>query len=98
MSSDNRSEDFLAQQFIRRIVSLDECRLDEIAFIAFDSATSNDLCVRAAVRDVLADLLKRALVNHCAHEIPEISRIAHLDLLHYRFGTISHLWPYRLRN
>ena len=61
-------------------------------------AARHDLRVLLRVVEVLADLRERLLVDHRAHEVPEVGDVAHLDLFHHRDGAIAHFGPERLRH
>ena len=80
----DRSEDLLAEQLVAGIGGFDQRRADEVALAAVGLAAGDDLRVAAAVLDVLADLVERALVDDRAHEVAEVGRVAHLDLVDHR--------------
>src|SRR5450759_96125 len=85
---DHGSEDFLAQQAIRRILGLQQGRLDEVALVPLRRAAGQDLRVLLRVVQVAADLDEGLLVDDRAHEVPEVARVADLDLLHHRHGAV----------
>src|SRR5688500_6293714 len=95
---DDGAEDLFAQQAVGRIFRLDQCRLDEVPLLTTGDASRDDVRALAAVLEVLSNLGERLLVDHGAHEIPEVGDVTHPDVLHDRDGAIADLRPDRLRD
>src|SRR5258706_2257077 len=98
MGRNDRSEDLLAQQTIPGILCLDQCRLDEVPVLAASDTSRDNLRIHAAVLEILPNLCERLLVDHGAHEIPEVGDISHLDVPHDRDGAIANFRPDRFGN
>ena len=98
MGRQHRPEDLLAHQLVAGVVGLHQRRLHEVAHAAVGAAALDDLRVPLRVRDVVADLRERLPVDHRAHEVAEVARVAHRDVLHHRHGAVAHLGPQALRH
>src|SRR5204863_3110089 len=91
-------EDLFTQQPVARILRLEQRRLDEVPLLPFRGPPGHDLRVLLRVVEVAADLGEGLLVDHRAHAVAEVARVADLDLLHDRDGAVADLLPDRLRD
>src|SRR5450759_465371 len=61
-------------------------------------ATGQHLGILASVGEVAADAVKGLLVDHRAHEVPEVGDVAHADIADHLLGAGQRLLPQRLGN
>src|SRR5687768_10222575 len=66
---DDRTENLLAQEPVRWLVSLDERGRDVVAVLTLGLATGDDSRVATCVVEVLADLVEGLLVDYRAHKV-----------------------------
>src|SRR5690606_31550964 len=97
---DDGPEDLLAHEAVLRILREHQRRLDEPALLVAVLAAGEDLRVGglAGVIDVRSDLAERLLVDHRAHEVAEVARIAHADVLDHGDHALPHVVPHGARD
>lgn len=90
---DDGAEDLLAHQAVLRIRRLDERRLHEPTRRAIGRAAGDHLGVLLGIGEVAADAVEGALVDHRAHEVREVVRVADLDLVDHRRDAVADFRP-----
>ena len=92
--SDYRAEELVPQEAEALVLRRDHGRLHEVALRVVRRAAGEDLRAgRARLGDRVGVGLERRRVDHRAHEVLEVGRVAHLDRRDVRDEPLLHLGP-----
>src|SRR5579859_453152 len=92
---EHRPEDLFAHRPVTRVVDLHERRVHEVAvcIVAFAAEQHLHLWIALRAVDVAFDLVERFAIDHGAHEVAEISRIADARGGEHREYAFAQLGP-----
>src|SRR6266487_4240909 len=94
---EHRPEDLVAHRAVGRVRGLEQGWLDEVTVRVVAAAPEDHLDARSLLRrlDVALDLVERLPVDHGAHEVPGVDRIAHLHLGEHVEHALTYSGPKR---